>query len=128
MKILCVCTGGNARSGTLANILRRLGHDALNASARDNSLETLRALCAWADRIFSLSDEAQRQVVRADANAIQLNVGEDLWGQTMAPPLVARCLEVLLQYHQAQLTMMVRIPSAYRPEQADSPDTSDQGW
>jgi hypothetical protein len=93
MKILCVCTGGNSRSGTMANILRRLGHDALNASSKGNSRATIDALCGWADRIFTLSDEAEAAV----PVGIRVDVGDDIWGQTMAPPLVVRCLEGIEQ-------------------------------
>jgi len=91
MKILCVCTGGNARSGTMANILRKLGHDALNASASWNERGTLKMLCQWADRVYILSDEA-KTLFPAER---RMDVGEDVWGQTMAPPLVSRCLEAL---------------------------------
>ena len=123
MRILCICDGGNSRSGTMANILRRLGHDALSVSAEKNSRATLSALCDWAERVYALSDEAKRVV----PSAIRINVGEDHWGQTMAPPLVARCLDALWSYSQANLVFRDRIPDP-KPFQADKPDTSDQGW
>lgn len=75
MKILTVCEGGTVRSVGLARYLKKVcdpGHDALAASWRRNTRDTMIMLCEWAELIIIVEPQDRVQLpvrYRADGAA-----------------------------------------------------------
>lgn len=85
IKILCVCQEGNCRSVGTRYCLRKRGY--LNVIAigwNQTSIETLKMLCDWADKILVAKeyhgDKLPTGHSKIDKNFI---VGEDKWGNPM---------------------------------------------
>jgi len=99
MKILCICEGGNVRSGALAYQLKNLGIDALALGWRYNTLETLGMLAEWADYIILM--QPWQNVVYSlpgfQAKIRVLDVGPDRWGSNTHPEL-----HTIIQPHVAE--------------------------
>jgi len=97
---LCVCSGGNIRSVTLAYILRRIyRYDALAAGIKGNSSYTLDYLCKWADRIVVLEAEFKMAIPqRYHPKVVIYDVGHDVWHQANHPALVDKLYKHLAAY------------------------------
>ncbi len=97
LKWMCVCQGGNVRSGALKNILNyNFGQDALSVSAEKNSAETLAMLYDWADRVVWLTpDVKQWWPSRLSLSKVALvDVGPDRFGSPLHPELCGMLLPV----------------------------------
>lgn len=97
-RVLCICEGGNVRSVGLAFRLKQChGLDAIAASWRFNSPETLKLLYGWADRIVVMQPEMWEHVpAEFRSKAAICDVGPDNYGTAFHPVLQDR-LERLLK-------------------------------
>ena len=94
MKILTLCEGGLVRSVSAAALLKfEHGHDAIAASLKYNSPETLTQLYDWADRVIVM-DVALIDQVPVMEKRMLWNVGRDCWGAALHPEL----MELIRQY------------------------------
>ena len=91
MKILTICEGGNVRSVSAAYVLKyNFGHDAIAASWKKNSVETLQLLCEWADKIILMEGIATEQLPEEHSSKMEvMDVGKDRWMNPLHPELVA---------------------------------------
>lgn len=82
MKILCVCEGGNVRSGQLAFFLKNIGHDAIAVGVVWNSPETVAYLAEWADLITVAEERLVEKLPEEQRSKVTLDfvVGPDRWG------------------------------------------------
>ena len=98
IKTLCVCAGGVVRSVTLASLLKFYWkHDAL-AAGFVNEPETLDTLFRWADHIYVVQEYMKPQVPEEYQYKTRvLDVGDDVWGQSMHPELTRICYKLLEQ-------------------------------
>ena len=89
MKILCLCEGGNVRSGQLSWWLKAAGHDALAAGVSWNTPETIAMLSAWAEIITVGEEHLAERVPEEHRHKITLDfvVGPDVWGVPVIPQL-----------------------------------------
>lgn len=99
-RILCVCSGGNVRSVSLAYILRRLyKYDAIACGIKGNSPYTLDMLYKWADRIIILEGEFRQAIPeRFWPKVVIYEVGKDVWHQPMHPELMDKLYKLLGGY------------------------------
>lgn len=90
MRILCLCEGGNVRSGHLATLLKDWGHDALQAGVGWNTAETVVALArTWAEKI-TVAEEWMADLLPEDVRSkvtLEFCVGPDRWGMGFIPEL-----------------------------------------
>lgn len=98
MKVLCLCAGGNVRSVTMAHILKERGHDALAASLSFNAPETLRLLCAWAEKVIIVGEATLRSGLPGECQpkTVLHDVGPDRWGVPFHPELRSLCEQFAL--------------------------------
>lgn len=91
MKFLTICEGGVVRSVCCATQLKLRGQDAVAASWRFNSPETLSMLMEWADYIVLMQPDMHSRLPQAkhfNKHKFRiLNVGEDIWGDSFHPDL-----------------------------------------
>lgn len=99
-RILCVCSGGNVRSVTLAYILKRIyRYDALACGIKGNSPYTVDYLCKWADRIVLLEETFKKGIPeRYHPKIIVYDVGPDVWNQANHQELVDKLYKHLSNY------------------------------
>jgi galactitol-specific phosphotransferase system IIB component len=99
MKVLTVCHGGNVRSVALAYVLKTLaGADALAASVKHNSPQTLNMLCDWADRIIVVQAHYADKIPQSHRNKVRVyDVGRDRWFNSLHPQLLS-----MFQHHVRQ--------------------------
>jgi len=91
MKILCVCSAGINRSGAMAYILKRNGHDALTIGADRNSPETIEMLSKWSDAIVVMQPRFVAAIPEAYRNKIRIcDVGLDTYGSPTHHVLIDR--------------------------------------
>jgi hypothetical protein len=90
MRILCLCEGGNVRSGHLSTLLKDRGHDALQAGVGWNAAETVVSLArTWAEMI-TVAEPWMRDLLPADVQdkvTLDFCVGPDRWGMALHPEL-----------------------------------------
>lgn len=88
-RILCVCAGGNVRSGSLAFVLKESGADALTLGLERNSEETARMLTGWAELIWVAEESMVECIPEADRHKVVrgFHVGADRWGYSCHPEL-----------------------------------------
>ena len=82
MKILCACNAGNTRSVGLASRLKDLSYESIAIGAHTSSVETLRYMIEWADKIVDLSDDGrvERWLKEEEKSKyIRFYIGEDIW-------------------------------------------------
>lgn len=82
MKILILCNHGNVRSVGLKYLIQRLygdKHDVLAAGVEENSNATLKLLMDWADKVISLTDEANSVASYKGDNNKFIDIGRDTW-------------------------------------------------
>ena len=97
MRILTICEGGTVRSVSLARILKDeevdgRTHDAVAASWRWNTKETLWMLCIWADLIVVMEDYMREHVSDVFHNKLKVcDVGPDRYGNWFNSELMAQC-------------------------------------
>lgn len=88
-KFLTVCEGGNVRSVSLAFLLKNNGQDAVAASWRWNSPETLALLCEWADYVYVMQDEFKEKIPERFRDKVGIaDVGPDRFGNPLHPELI----------------------------------------
>lgn len=91
-KILCLCAAGNNRSVAAGYLLKhQYRYDAVCAGVHAAAPETLRMLCQWADRILVCGEQTLACKIPGEfaAKVTQLAIGEDRWGPTYHPELLA---------------------------------------
>jgi len=87
-KILTVCEGGNVRSVGLAYALKSNGQDAVAASWRFNTKETLAMLYRWADFIVVMQPEMMEHIPNRYKPKLRcIDVGPDRFGSAFHPEL-----------------------------------------
>lgn len=92
-RIVTVCEGGTVRSVSLALVLKQRGVDALALSWRGNSIETIKLLCIWADRILLTQGKFKKHIPKEFHNKITVyELGPDVWGNAMAMDLLFKNL------------------------------------
>lgn len=108
MKVLVVCEGALVRSVIIAALLKfEHGHDALAASLRYNTPDTLRMLRNWADRVIVV-EPWMRDVLyppTEEDNTFReacwvWDLGPDRWGTPIHPELQA-----LVRHHIAHSSL-----------------------
>src|SRR5258708_5399933 len=93
MKILCVCEGGNVRSVTMAYLLKSNGMDAIACGVLWNKPETVSMLSDWAEMILLAEGRLNEKIPETNhGKIIDMEIGPDIWGQSMVPGLVNLCL------------------------------------
>ena len=114
MKILTLCAGGNARSVTLATIIKyrcRGKYDVLAASIEKNTDETLMMLFKWADKVLVADTDLWNELIQRFVDITRYNIkypytrlvdklvladlGKDMWGMSMHPDLIPLACKVL---------------------------------
>lgn len=92
-----MCQGGNSRSVGCAFLLKyQYGVDALACGWEKNSKETLNLLFSWADYIIIMQGIfAQYVTEEYHKKLIIVDVGEDIWFNSLHPDLLKRCNEIL---------------------------------
>lgn len=96
MKYLCVCSGGNVRSVTLAFVLKHHGHDALAISAKFNHNKTIKMMSKWADAIYVVSPELESVIPhKLRRKVIHINLGPDIWHHSLHKDLIKKILALL---------------------------------
>ena len=96
MKILCVCEHGNTRSVGLAYILKTLfKQEAIAVGYKDISVDTMRMLTGWADKIVVLTDEFE---LRNEPKFIRFDVGKDIWFNPKDQGLIHRLYKELSEH------------------------------
>lgn len=92
-KIVTCCSWGQVRSVAARKVLIE-NYDCKNVLAcglDKNSLETLKMLFEWADKIFVVGEQRLKdKIPSAYANKIiHVNIGQDHWGSHRHPQLAA---------------------------------------
>ena len=92
-KILCICEGGFTRSVCLAGHLRNRDgtpvHDAIAASWRYNTPETIEMLSAWADLVVVMESYMVEKIPFQHRGKLMVcDVGPDRYGKALHPDLV----------------------------------------
>lgn len=97
MKFLCLCEGGNVRSGQLAFWLKAAGQDAIAAGVLWNEPETIAMLAAWADVITVAEARLSEKVPESQRHKITLDfeVGPDVWGVHLIGDLRERYVPII---------------------------------
>jgi len=105
MKILTICKGGLVRSVALASVLRyEVGHDAIAYGVEKGTPETMRMLCAWADRIVVMQEEyreATKQYCYSASHGCSLcvcDVGPDVWSNPLHPDLLLKVRQYVAEW------------------------------
>jgi predicted protein tyrosine phosphatase len=99
MKILTICQGGAVRSVGLARVLRDHDiagrtNDAIAASWRWNSPQTLEFLGQWADLVVVMEPYMTDQIPASIRSKTRVcDVGPDRYGNAQHPDLVRQCIE-----------------------------------
>ena len=100
MKIITICHAGTVRSVAMAYVLKHHGHDALPFSMQWNSPETLKMLGSWADLIIPMTQGfADRIPHELRSKVLVLDVGRDIWINSMHPELIERCKELARRHN-----------------------------
>ena len=112
IKFLCLCNGGNVRSAALARYIKDLNgiyvkfsestipikYESISMGAHCSTIESLRYMIGWADRVIDLSDndeEIQKLLQYLSGNKyIRVNIGGDVWGNSAHPNLLKKMEEV----------------------------------
>lgn len=96
-KFLCICEGGVNRSGGMAWVLKGYCEkDALAASWRFNSRETLEALISWADRVVVMEASfADKLPLAAKIKLVVVDVGPDRFQYPLNPELQKICAHAI---------------------------------
>lgn len=96
MRYLCLCEGGNVRSGHLATLLKDWGHDALQAGVGWNAAETVVSLGrTWAE-VITVAEPWMKDLLPPDLQekvTLEFCVGPDRWGYGFNPELTADYIE-----------------------------------
>jgi len=91
-RVLCVCMGGDVRSGTLARILKHeFNMDALAVGVGYATAETFHMLAEWADHIVIPADKPvwDSDMIRPwERKVIWWDIGPDVWHQPLHPELL----------------------------------------
>ena len=96
MKCLCVCSGGNVRSVTLAFVLKHKGYDAISSIARFNSKKTFDLLGKWADVIYVVQEKYSKAIPDKWKNKIKLfDLGPDIWHHSLNKQLIKKILKIM---------------------------------
>jgi len=96
MKILCICENGNVRSVGLAYVLKTLfKHEAIAVGYKKVSVDTMRMLTEWADKIIVLTDEFE---ITTNPKFIRFDVGKDIWFDAKHQGLVHRLYKELSKH------------------------------
>jgi len=111
IKILCLCPGGSCRSVAMVYELRdRFNHDALHASMKKASLETISMLYEWAD-IVIVSNLFDLGVSRESQKTYSLELGKDVWRDPMNRELRALIRKKIMAHASPRITSL--IPADY---------------
>ena len=106
MKFLCVCEGGNVRSVALASILKMHGQqDAIAASARWNSVDTLTMLWQWADHVIVMAAEIFALLppeLSRQTKVSLVDVGPDVYGAAFHPALQGMLVPIVQSWQARQ--------------------------
>jgi hypothetical protein len=102
MKFLCMCEGGNNRSGALAYILKCAhGVEAIQIGWRWNSAETIAMLAGWADFIILMHawpPEITKIPTSYASKVRVLEVGNDVWGANTHPDLISLLVPIVEEW------------------------------
>lgn len=97
MKILVLCNHGNVRSVALKYLIQRLyDHDVLAAGVEENSFDTLEMLFKWAEKVISLTPEANDSVIASSHSPKDrhfIDIGKDVWNNPFAQELQHKLLK-----------------------------------
>ena len=97
MRILCLCEGGNVRSGQLAFWLKAAGHDAVAAGLLWNSAETIALLSEWSE-VITVAEERLAEKVPSDHRSkvtLDFVVGPDVWGVPIVGELAEKYTPII---------------------------------
>ena len=104
MKILCICNHGNVRSACLAREIKDVNvgyppnlfkYESVAIGAHNNSFNTIKIFCDWADKVIDLSDNidiVQNNLKLLAGNKYErFDIGNDRWGNPFASDLRLLC-------------------------------------
>jgi len=100
MKILTICRGGLVRSVALASVLRyEVGHDPIAYGVEKGTPETMKMLCAWADRVVVMQQEYEMVMGLYYTSLFNVcDVGPDVWSNPLHPDLLARVRQYVAEW------------------------------
>ncbi len=99
MRILTICEGGTVRSVGLARVLKDetiagYSHDAIAASWRWNTPETLEGFCEWADMIVVMEPYMEEKLPPEYLHRSEVcDVGPDLYRHALDDSLIEKCID-----------------------------------
>jgi predicted protein tyrosine phosphatase len=105
MKILTICSAGAVRSVGMAYLLKEMyGHDAIPVGHDLNSQQTIDMLADWADLIIVMQPQYAAGLPMRDAHKIiKIDIGPDIWGNSLHPDLLAKLKQIAYGLHQRKL-------------------------
>lgn len=89
----------------MAHVLKHdYGIDAIPAGHDVNSQETLDMLSDWADRIIVMQPHYASDLPQRNAyKIIRLNIGPDVWGNSLHPDLIGKVKMIARDLHEKGL-------------------------
>lgn len=105
MKILTICSAGAVRSVGMAYLLKHMyGHDVVPVGHDLNSQQTIDMLADWADLIIVMQPQYATGLPMRDAHKIiKLDIGPDIWGNSLHPDLLAKLKPIAYELHKKGL-------------------------
>lgn len=100
MKILTVCQKGHCRSVALKILLGKyMGHDVLSCGYKTSSMETLRMLFEWADKVVILTKAALIVIEEKYKDKVVIfDIGHDIWINPTHPDLQENLKKLIKEY------------------------------
>ena len=104
MKILCICDQGNNRSVTFAHLLKYWGNDTLSAGLSTTTLDTMKMLCEWADKIVVTASRQSKDFCFTGfrSKIVLCDVGPDTYPRPFNRELLVKAKQQL-ELHRAEL-------------------------
>lgn len=103
-KWLCICEGGNNRSGAMSLQLKMQGQDSIQAGWKYNTKETLQMLADWADYVIIMQpvmkDELANKGVDIPEEKLRcVDVGLDTYGYNTHMGLNERLKQIVIGWY-----------------------------